>query len=334
MRLTKPVAAALFALACTVLAGCGSAHPAALPLHTIAPVRTIAPAPDSKPAGKPAIRHYVGIIASQMPHSYAPAESFQAATGAKVGIVAYYSSWPEGFQSQFAETAWEHGSTTMVDIDPPDGENAMTQIADGKYDWYLNDFAQTVRDFGHKVIINFGHEVNGSWFAYGYKHVQPATFVAAFRHVHNVFAAAGARNVTWMWDVNVPVGSQTGPIAQFYPGDAYVNWVGIDGYDWQAKRTFSEVFGSMITQVRQITSRPILIAETSVLPGPNAVMQVTSWLHGIEADNLLGLVWFDVNKTHAQHTTDTHDWKLEDDPPALAAFRAAIPAYLGTSSYP
>lgn len=330
MRLIKLVVAVVFALACAALAGCDSAHPTATPLDTSASVGTIASVPASTSASKSATHHYVGIITPQMPASYAPAESFQAATGADVGIVAYYSGWPEGFRSQFAETAWEHGSITMVDMDPPGRENAMTQIADGKFDWYLNDFARAVKGFGRKVIINFGHEVNGSWFSYGYTHVQPATFVAAFRHLHEVFTDAGVRNVTWMWDVNVPVGSQTGPIASFYPGDAYVNWVGIDGYDWQAKRTFTETFGTMIKQVKSVTSRPILVAETAVLPGPNAAMQVASWLHGIESDRLLGLVWFDVDKRHFQHTGDTHDWKLEDDSSALAAFRAALPAYLAT----
>jgi hypothetical protein len=79
--------------------------------------------------------------------------------------------------------------------------------------------------------------------------------------------------------------------------------------------------------VRSFTNRPVLIAETSVLPGANAAAQVTSWFQGIVSDHLLGLVWFDIDKASRKGIADDHDWKLENDPPALAAFQAAIREY-------
>jgi hypothetical protein len=174
------------------------------------------------------------------------------------------------------------------------------------------------------VAVSFGHEANGGWFSYGYRHDAPARFTAAWRHVHDVITAAGARNVTWLWTVNVPVRGQTLPPADYWPGAAYVNWAGIDGYDWGGKESFAQEFGPAIAAVRKLSRVPVLIAETSVIPGPDAAAQVTGLLDGIRTYGLLGLVWFDTDKSGYKGTADTHDWKLQDDPAALAAFRAGI----------
>lgn len=326
MRVGKPLSWAAGFLVCALVAGCGVIRTAATP----PPAAGTASFGDAKDALlSTAADHYIGIIDSQMPKSYAQAQAFSEATGAKINIVAYYSGWTESLQANFLKDAWQHGAVTMVDMDPYGGQSAMQEIADGKYDWYLYQFAHAIANFGHPVIINFGHEMNGSWSSYGYKHVEPATFVAAFRHVHEIFGMAGADNATWVWAVNVPSGTQTGSIAQFYPGDAYVDWIGIDGYDWQGDRTFGQTFGSTIDQVKAITKKPILISETSVVHGPNSAMQVTSWLQGMKADHLLGFVWYNVDKSNYKNTGDTHDWELQDNPPELAAFRSALSAYAG-----
>ena len=56
--------------------------------------------------------------------------------------------------------------------------------------------------FGHAVVIGFGHEMNASWYSWGYGHVPPATFIAAWRHIVTLFRSEGADNVTWLWTVN------------------------------------------------------------------------------------------------------------------------------------
>lgn len=327
MRLGNPLLWAACFLVCALAAGCGVVGSAASPPPATA---TATGSGDAKNVVlSTATDHYLGVIDNQMPKSYAQAQAFSKATGAKINIVAYYSGWTESLQSTFLETAWKHGAVTMVDMDPYSRQSAMQEIADGKYDWYLYQFAHAIVTFGHPVIINFAHEMNGSWFHYGYKYVKPATFIAAFRHIHTIFEMAGASNVTWLWTVNVPSGTQTGPIAQFYPGDAYVDWIGIDGYDWQGDRTFDQTFGSTIEQVKAITKKPILISETSVVHGPNSAMQVASWLQGIKANHLLGFVWYNVDKSGYKNTGDTHDWELQDNPAELAAFRSALSAYVG-----
>jgi mannan endo-1,4-beta-mannosidase len=296
----------LAAAGCLVLAGCGATHMTA--------------ARPSK--GHSSIR-YIGVIAAGVPGSYTPVAQFRAATGAKVNLAGYYSGWGEGFQSAFAATAWDHGADTLVDVDPPHGQTAMGAVADGQDDGYIRQFAEAIRAIRHPVVLDFGHEMNGDWSGFGYPSVRPATFVAAYRHVYGVFQQVGAEDVTWVWAVDVLQAGATSP-DPYFPGNEYVDWVGIDGYDWTGTLTFQQRFDPTLAEVRRLSTKPVLISETSVLPTANAARQVTSWLTGIEAAHLLGLVWFDVNKTHSAAKADKHDWRLQDDPAGLAAFRAVV----------
>jgi mannan endo-1,4-beta-mannosidase len=97
-----------------------------------------------------------------------------------------------------------------------------------------------------------------------------------------------------------------------------VNWVGIDGYYYWASDTYMSVFGATVAQIRAFTSAPVLIAETAVGTTGDRVAQIQGLFAGMQADDLLGEVWFD----EAQDTPPYHqDWRLEDDPAALAVYR-------------
>jgi mannan endo-1,4-beta-mannosidase len=166
--------------------------------------------------------------------------------------------------------------------------------------------------------------MNGTWYSWGDGHTPPATFVAAWRHIVRVFRAAGATNATWLWTVNSIEGASSS-LSQWWPGAAWVNWTGIDGYYFQATDTFGSVFGSTIADIRTFSSAPLLIAETAVGTTTNRESQIDALLAGVRAERLAGVVWFD----EAQHAGLYHqDWRLEDDPDALAAFTAAVETYL------
>jgi len=166
--------------------------------------------------------------------------------------------------------------------------------------------------------------MNGTWYSWGDSHTPPATFVAAWRHVVEVFRAAGAANVTWLWTVNSIRGA-SGSLRQWWPGAAWVTWIGVDGYFFQAPDSFGSVFGSTIADIRTFSSAPLLIAETAVGTTSDRTSQIAALFAGARAAHVAGVVWFD----EAQHAGRYHqDWRLEDDPSALAAFTAAATTYL------
>ena len=213
---------------------------------------------------------YLGVFETGAPPGYAPIASFAQAAGRQPNLVGYYSGWAEPFDTSFAEMLSKHGIVPFVQIDPTDA--SVAAIAAGTYDDYLRSYADSVADFGHAVVIGFGHEMNAPWYSWGYGHVPASTFVAAWRHIVTLFRAEGADNVTWLWTLQADEPG-TGPVASWWPGAQYVTWVGIDGYYYRPSDTFASVFGKTIDQVRAFTSKPVLLSETAVEPTGRPVRQ-------------------------------------------------------------
>jgi hypothetical protein len=264
----------------------------------------------------------VGVYEPGGPTSWSNIAEFTGETSVKPGIVVYYSPWNDPFSTSFAQTAWNHHAYVLVQLQP----NGVTlaSIAAGRSDAYLRSYADAVVAFGHPVILSFGHEMNGTWSPWGDGRASPATFVAAWRHVVRVFRAAGAANVTWLWTVNAIKGVSSSP-RQWWPGAAWVNWTGIDGYYFGPTDTFGSVFGSTIADIRTFSSAPTLIAETAVGTTTDRESQIGALFAGVRAKRLAGVVWFDAAQLGGIYH---QDWRLKDDADARAAFTTAIGTYL------
>lgn len=143
-----------------------------------------------------ALDSYLGVFEPGAPPSYQPVDDFAKAVGKEPNLVGYYSGWAQPFSMSFAQTIHKHGVIPFVQIDPTFA--SVPAIAAGDYDTYLRLYADSVRDFGHQVVIGFGHEMNAPYYSWGYGRVAPATFVAAWKHVVSLFRAEGADNVTWL----------------------------------------------------------------------------------------------------------------------------------------
>jgi hypothetical protein len=264
---------------------------------------------------------YIGLYPDGVPKSYAGVTAFTTATGVKPGVVPYYSGWLEPFQASFATTAASKGAVPLVQIDPD--QVSLAGIASGRYDGYLSSYAEDVRAYRHPVILSFGHEMNGDWYSWGYRKTSPAVFVAAWRHIVTLFRALGARNVTWLWTVNIINDTQRGKIPspnRWWPGSSYVNWVGIDGYYLKPSWKFAPLFGPTIGAVRKFTGDPILIAETGAVPAAGQSTEIANLFAGIRLYGLLGFVWFDTTNSIGQ------DFGI-NTPAAIAAFRKGASTY-------
>jgi mannan endo-1,4-beta-mannosidase len=259
----------------------------------------------------------VGVYEPEAPGSWSQITKFTNATGVNPRIVVYYSSWNEPFSTSFAQAAWDHDAYVLDQLQP--NRVRLASIAAGDSNAYLRSYADAIVAFGHPVILSFGHEMNGTWYSWGRGHTSAATFVAAWRHIVRVFRTAGAANVTWLWTVNSIKGAASS-LRRWWPGAAWVDWTGIDGYYFRATDTFGSVFGSTIADIRTFSGAPLLIAETAVGTTPDRESQIAALFAGVRAERLAGIVWFD----EAQHVGEYHqDWRLEDDPAALAAFTTA-----------
>jgi mannan endo-1,4-beta-mannosidase len=284
----------------------------ALGVHHLKPIHITLPAhPDS----------WLGIYASHVPESYAGVQAFGAATQHQPNLVLYYSGWYQPFNTAFADEAAAHGAVPAIQINPRGV--SVAAIAAGMYDSYLISYADAVNEYGHQtgkgVVIGFGHEMNGYWYSWGLRHTSPTVFVAAWRHIVDVFRRQGADNVTWLWTVNIihTRGGIPSP-APWWPGSSYVTWVGIDGYFLKSSWTFAPLFGPTIKAVRTLTLDPILIAETGAAPAVGQPAKITDLFAGTRAYGLLGFVWFDAN--------GLQDFRVTS-PAALAAYSRGAKAY-------
>ena len=276
------------------------------------------PPPSAHAALPPNPTSYLGVFETGAPPDYDPIADFAQAARRQPNMVGYYSGWAEPFATSFAQTVLSHGIIPCVQIDPTFA--SVEGIAAGAYDGYLRSYADSVRDFGHAVVIGFGHEMNAPWYSWGYGHVQPSTFVAAWRHVVTLFREQGADNVTWLWTINQDRPG-TGTVRLWWPGARYVSWVGIDGYYFRPSDTFASVFGRTIDQVRTFTDKPVLLSETAVGPAAGQFAKIGNLFEGMHQDKTLGLVWFD--KT--QHGGVLHqNWRIEGNQVAEVAFRLGV----------
>jgi hypothetical protein len=261
---------------------------------------------------------YLGVYEAGSPPAYDPIADFAKAAGRQPNLVGYFSGWAEPFDASFVETIRRHGAATIVQIDPTYA--AVSAIAAGDYDAYLRSYADSVRDFGHAVVIGFGHEMNAPWYSWGYGHVPAATFVKAWRHIVMLFRGQGADNVTWLWTINAD-SPGTGPVRSWWPGPAYVTWVGIDGYYYRPSDTFATVFGRTIDQVRAFADKPVLLSETAVGPDAGQFAGIGDLFRGMHRYKTLGLVWFDITQDNGIYH---QDWRIEDNASAEAAFRQGV----------
>lgn len=277
------------------------------------------------PASPSVIRKpYMGVFEPDELTSFAQVMGFARAVGHRPNIVLYYSGWLQPFETAFAEKARAIGASTLVQIDP-DGVD-LAAVAAGEYDGYLSAYARAVRTFGHPVIIGFGHEMNGGWYSWGFRQTDPSTWIAAWRHLVTVFRNQGVHNVKWLWTINRLGGKAELP-QRWWPGDSYVDWIGIDGYYYLPNNTFNNVFGATIAVIRHITNKPIILSETAIGPIAGQAAKIPGLFAGIKQNHILGLVWFDVG-WHKYPGLYRQNWRLEGHPGAIAAFRQGM-ALLG-----
>jgi len=190
--------------------------------------------------------------------------------GRRPVIIGAYKNWglhlidPEQLQA-----IWSRGAVPLVTWEPWGARGKiykLLDIAKGQYDGYVRRSALSAAKWGKPIFVRFAHEMNGTWYPWGQgRHKStPRLYVAAWRHVVKVFREAGATNVKWVWSPNQNLSGRF-PFARYYPGDKWVDWVGVDGFNSALSTTwlsFSEIFATTYNSLIQLSSRPIMIAET------------------------------------------------------------------------
>jgi mannan endo-1,4-beta-mannosidase len=264
------------------------------------------------PVGK-----FFGLETNGAPDSLNPVLNVAASIGRNPNLLGQYVAWNVPFDAAAAARSLNYGALYYVAWEPF-GVTAQA-IADGASDAYITRFAKAVRDLGGPVALSFGHEMNGNWYPWGTSQTAAADFVAAWRHIHDLFAKAGTDNVIWVWNPNIINPMPDVQLKPYWPGDTYVDWVGITGYfATTGPHTFNGVYGPTMSEIRQFTTKPFIIAETAVQNGPSMLDCVHSLISGVEDhSDVLGLIWFNYDKNGV-------DWTLDGRPVVRAAAAGSL----------
>jgi hypothetical protein len=300
----------------SVAAGAGAGSTAAGPSASPSP---LAPAYNIAPLLKPA-KKYLGLEIPNAPDSIAPVQQFASWVGKKPNLIGAYVGWNTGLDTQAVQNAWSYGALYFQVWEP--FNTTTRQIAAGDSDAYITRFATSVRALNLPIALSFGHEMNGNWYPWGTQASSAADFVAAWRHVHDLFVKAGATNVIWIWDPNDMYPVPNVKLQPLYPGDGYVDWIGVTGY-WTitGPHTYSSLFLPTLLDIRNFTQKPFIIAETSVQAGSNQVSSVNALVSAVKThDDILGFVWYDYDRQG--------DWRLETRPTVQSAFKSGVTSSL------
>ena len=247
------------------------------------------------------------------------------------------------FPTWAASRARERGATPLIWWQPID-PNALSSpiyarhanLIAGRHDDYIRRFARAARDFGSPVILRFAHEANGNYFPWGVKGFDntATSFVTAWRRVHRLFREVGATNVRFLWSVAkkaCPGGCN--PYLPFYPGDAYVDYMGFSNFNWGSPREWQSMvrgFRKVTNLLSQISSKPIIAAENaSNSQGGDKAAWIRDGYRAVYAElpRISAIVYLNVDL----RGLGDPDWRLSSPAAALAAYAriAAMPEFQG-----
>ncbi|MEN9582213.1 MAG: hypothetical protein RL641_167 [Candidatus Parcubacteria bacterium] len=210
--------------------------------------------------------------------------TFEKFVGNPTVVNAMFWGWNEAFPT--TETG-SQGKTLLLFWEPG---FSYDRINDSSRDAYITTFADNARDYGYPVILapfdepNLNEEVWGN----GIGTNTPQRFITAWKRVHDIFVAHQATNVKFALVYNNET-LPSGRFVDFYPGDTYVDYVGIDGFNFGAggpggTKTFAQVFDSALVEAGAF-SKPLWI--TSV----GSAMPQSQFIYDLGARGL-PWIWF------------------------------------------
>lgn len=291
----------------------------------------------------PQDKAFLGIATAEGPYDLGPVDSFTSATGYAPAVLMFFQGWAVNeFDRTVFDRVADRGMLPLLSWEPWDyratgpgrshGEQPayrLSRIAGGDFDGYIASWAEGVKALAYQVPIRFAHEMNGFWYPWCEQANgnRPGDYVAAYRHVHDVFTRAGATNARWVWSPNVSyLGAE--PLHRLYPGDDYVDWAGVSGYygtpGHEGYVPFDRIFSATFDELRALTGgKPIVVTETGAT---DAAGLKASWVMDMFVSlprhrDLAGVIWFEA--------VTGLDYRVATSETAAKAFRAgaADPRY-------
>ena len=235
-------------------------------------------------------------------------DQLESAIGSQLDYAMHYQPLAGVFPNEDEMDDRNHGRIPVVSV----GCGSPVAVARGENDFALDRLAHAMAAYGSPVEIRYCWEMNAK-----YRDIDAQSFIAAWRHFHDRFVQAGVRNVRWYFCPGAEKRRAAGGLA-YYPGDDYVDDIGVDVYDRQGEG-FQAMF-DMAYHTYDGIAKPFIIGET----GAKGDQDQPTFLTGSTAMTLrrlypkvVGILYFDAAGPHG-------DWSFT--PEGLASFAAFVKA--------
>jgi hypothetical protein len=316
-----------------------------------------APAEGLYHAAMPSLLHDDAVSTER---SAADVRSFERLAGRKLAWVYFSDNWFDGiaFPGAAVEAIKETGALPFIRIMPRSGweegradpKYPLARIAQGDFDADLRRWARAARDTRVPLLVDFAPEMNGDWFPWsglfnGGERSGPQTYRDAYRHLVTVFRQEGADNVGFAFHANVRSGPDEpwNAIAAYYPGDEYIDWIGVSayggvfpGYDWEPlRRALDEVYPKLAALS---PTKPIAVMETGVIEeqGKDKAAWIRSAYHALRSGRyprVKAAIWW--QERWKNDDGRVSNVRIDSDPAATAAYQRAVasPAFVDRPEY-
>jgi beta-mannanase len=277
---------------------------------------------------------------------------FESQMGKKMALTNIYAEWEYLQDPRLLATLSEisaNGWTPIISSNPSffddckEVEASLYEaIARGDCDEFLRSVGRNLASYQRPVFLRFAWEMNLPQMYWSVTNVKskPDDFVAAWKKFHTIVEEAGARNVIWILSFNTSSASTT-PYKDLYPGDEYVDWVAIDGYNWGDSHSWSKwtnfngVFRNSYNELLAVTDKkPVMLSEVnSAESGGNKADWLTDMLTKQIPESFTkveAIIFFNENKT----TGEKVDWRLEKSASYIKAINGGLDNDIYKSTYP
>jgi hypothetical protein len=289
---------------------------------------------------EPANGCYVGAIVERDDRVGRDHATFNEWTGKDHSVFYDYRSYGFPFPEPWTRSLANVDAAAHLAYEPNGGLAAVRD------DQYLRQFAQEAGAADTPIFLRFAAEMNGDWTPYG---GDPEEYVRKWRLIHRIMRQY-APNVAMVWAPNhVPEDR----IARYYPGDEYVDWVGVNFYTVHhhnnsvAHPAWWKDPSDSLRYVydRYSARKPIMVSEWAATHycaacGKNLPQFAADKLRALYTalprryPRVKAVHWYDIdNTTHlVRPGRNTNNFSLTDNQTVLAAYREAVrsPYYLSS----
>ncbi len=249
----------------------------------------------------------VGAFIADKPDGY-QINNFKSGYGKKPFFIMVFVDWGKFIPETVSKDVYENNSVLFITWEPWYAREKKAidydGLLSGKYDGYIESFSDGFKVIKKDVFLRFAHEMNGDWYPWSGAKLGKDKYIAVTKHIRDIFNRSGVTNVKWVFSINWENIPKDNKYYLYYPGDNYVDYIGIDGYNWgdaqswSKWRSFKDIFSGIYKDIIGRYDKPVLVSEfSSSSQGGDKTRWIAEAFKNIRnMPNVKGFILFNIDK--------------------------------------